>query len=95
VHVRRADADLCAVAAIVAAAAARIPRLEFTGDALHLTQSERQNGGVRASPSFPASRDEVNIIIHGTVPYYNERVLSACSVMSQALRRTTAKYVGL
>lgn len=49
---------------------------------------------MRATPSF-ASRDEVNIIIHGTVPYYNERVLQACPVASGASRRTTATYAGL
>lgn len=80
------------VAATVAAAG--IPRLEFTARRASF-DAISQNGDVRASPSFPAARDEVNIIIHGTVPYYNERVPSACSVMSRALRRTTATYVGL
>lgn len=39
---------------------------------------------------------QVNIIIHGIVPYYNERIptgMSCC--VSAVARRTTATYVGL
>lgn len=47
-------------------------------ESLHLTQSAR-TGCVRATP-FSVHPDEVNIIIHRIVPYYEERILPACPV---------------
>lgn len=60
--------------------------------ALHLTQSAPEAGIPARIPPFPRP-GQVNIIIHGIVLYYNERIPTGMSCCVSAV--ATATYVGL